>query len=79
MVPDRDSERTSTGSTSRPPWDRDYGTPVNALIGGIAGIVLGFVPGAQILSGAIAAYLERGESRDSLVVGAVAGVVMLVP
>lgn len=75
MVP----ETNPTEATSQPPWERDYGTPVNALIGGIAGIVLGFVPGAPVLGGAVAAYLERGESRDCLAVGAVAGVVMLVP
>lgn len=65
--------------TSPPPWERDYGTPVNALIGGIAGIILGFLPGAPILGGAIAASLERGESRDGIVVGAIAGVVMPIP
>lgn len=81
MVPDHDlhSEPTSAEATSPPPWKRDYGTPVNALVGGVAGVVLSFVPGAPILGGAIAAYLERGDARDALVVGALAGAVMLVP
>ncbi|WP_430504209.1 DUF5518 domain-containing protein [Haloparvum sp. PAK95] len=81
MVPDVDADaaQPSTEPTSPPPWERDYGTPINALIGGLAGVVLSFLPGAPILGGAIAAYLERGESRDGLVVGAIAGAVMLVP
>lgn len=81
MVPDvdADAEQPSTESTSPPPWERDYGTPINALVGGIAGLVLSFFPGAPILGGTIAAYLEHGESRDGLVVGAVAGAVMLIP
>lgn len=81
MVPEHDphSEPASTESTSRPPWKRDYGTPLNALVGGVVGVVLSFIPASPILGGAVAAYLERGTSRDGLVVGAVAGAMMLVP
>lgn len=56
-----------------------FGTPLNALIGGVAGIVLSFVPGSTLLGGAVAGYLEGGEPADGLSVGALAGLVMLVP
>ena len=54
-------------------------TVINALIGGIAGVILSFVPLSTILGGAIAGYLEGGTSADGLKVGALAGVVMLIP
>ncbi|WP_440771317.1 DUF5518 domain-containing protein [Natronorubrum sp. DTA28] len=56
-----------------------FGTPLNAVIGGAAGIVLSFVPGSTLLGGGIAGYLEGGEPADGLRVGALAGLVMLVP
>lgn len=56
-----------------------FGTPLNALIGGIAGIVLSFVPGSTLLGGAVAGYLEGGEMENGLKLGALAGLVMLVP
>ncbi|WP_436343943.1 DUF5518 domain-containing protein [Natronorubrum sp. FCH18a] len=56
-----------------------FGTPLNALIGGAAGVVLSFVPGSTLLGGGIAGYLEGGEPADGLRVGALAGLVMLVP
>ncbi|SDK67967.1 DUF5518 domain-containing protein [Natronorubrum texcoconense] len=56
-----------------------FGTPLNALIGGAAGIVLSFVPGSTLLGGGVAGYLEGGQPADGLRVGALAGLVMLVP
>ena len=52
---------------------------MNALIGGIVGVVLSMIPFSTILGGAVAGYLEGGTTNDALRVGAYAGVVMLVP
>lgn len=54
-------------------------TVINALIGAAAGIILSFVPFSTLLGGAIAGYLEGGESSAGLRVGAIAGVIMLIP
>ncbi|WP_226008023.1 DUF5518 domain-containing protein [Natrinema salinisoli] len=54
-------------------------TAINALIGAAAGVILSFVPFSTLLGGAIAGYLEGGEPGDGLRVGAIAGVVMLIP
>ncbi|WP_440764786.1 DUF5518 domain-containing protein [Natronorubrum sp. DTA7] len=54
-------------------------TIFNALVGGAAGIVLSFVPGSTLLGGGVAGYLEGGQPADGLRVGALAGLVMLVP
>ncbi|MFC3959118.1 DUF5518 domain-containing protein [Halovivax cerinus] len=62
-----------------PAHEYDFGTGVNALFGGVVGIFLSFVPGSPLLGGAVAGYLELGESSDALTVGAIAGLVMLVP
>ncbi len=72
MVPD-----TSPAADARPP--NGNSTVVNALLGGIAGVILSFVPLSPILGGGIAGYLEGGRPGDALKVGAVAGLVMLVP
>lgn len=64
--------------------DRDGGgrtssTLVNGVIGALAGVVLFFLPFSTVLGGAVAGYLEGGDLRDGAVVGAVAGVVTLLP
>ena len=61
--------------------DRDDGssTVINALIGAIAGIVLSFIPLSTVLGGAIAGYLEGGTAEDGVKVGAIAGLIMLIP
>jgi len=56
-----------------------YGTWLNALIGGIVGIVLSFVPLSTVLGGAVAGYLEDNPPERSLRVGVLAGIVMFVP
>ncbi|RKD97669.1 DUF5518 domain-containing protein [Halopiger aswanensis] len=58
---------------------RGWNTSVNALVGGVVGIVLSFIPGSAFVGGALAGYLEGGDSGDGLRVGALAGLVMLVP
>ncbi|AEH37345.1 DUF5518 domain-containing protein [Halopiger xanaduensis] len=60
---------------SSPGWN----TSVNALVGGVVGIVLSFIPGSAFVGGALAGYLEGGDGGDGLRVGALAGLVMLVP
>lgn len=55
-------------------------TLLNAAIGAVATIFLsGFVPMSPLFGGAIAGYLEGGEQRDGLVVGAISGVFALIP
>lgn len=62
-------------------------TWVNALIGGVAGIVLSFVPLSTVLGGIVAGYLEAGPGGDGvhastnagLTVGGIAGAIMLLP
>ncbi|WP_459808983.1 DUF5518 domain-containing protein [Halopiger thermotolerans] len=56
-----------------------WSTPINALVGGGVGIVFTFVPGSTFVGGALAGYLEDGDTGDGLRVGALAGLVMLVP
>lgn len=54
-------------------------TLINAVIGAIVGIVLSFIPLSTVLGGAVAGYLEEGDTGDGLRVGGIAGVIMLVP
>lgn len=75
MVPDSYTSPTA----DRTETDDGFGTFVNALLGGIAGVVLSFVPLSPVLGGAIAGYLEGGTSNDGMKVGAIAGAIMLLP
>lgn len=52
---------------------------VHALIGGLTGLFLSFLPFSSVLCGALASYLQGGTPRDGLKIGAVAGLIMLVP
>ncbi len=54
-------------------------TLLNALIGAIATFLLSFTGISPILGGALAAYLEGGETRDGLRVGALSGVIASLP
>jgi len=54
-------------------------TVVNALIGGVASIVLSFVPFSPVLGGAVAGYLEGGDRGDGVRVGLYAGLVAGIP
>lgn len=53
----------------------------NAVVGAVVGgITVGFAgPFAPILGGGVSGYLEGGDRTDGLTVGALAGVVMLLP
>ena len=54
-------------------------TLLNAVIGGIASIVLSFVPFSPVLGGAVAGYLHGGDRGEGVRVGAYAGVVAAIP
>lgn len=54
-------------------------TLVNALVGGVASVVLSFVPLSPLLGGALAGYLEGGSRNDGIRVGVYAGLVAAVP
>lgn len=55
-------------------------TLVNALIGAVVTVVTVFlVPFSPVLGGAVAGYLQGGDNDDGLKVGALSGVIALVP
>lgn len=54
-------------------------TLMNCVIGGLAGVILGFIPFSTVLGGAIAGYLEGGSRKDGAKAGAVAGLVAMIP
>lgn len=54
-------------------------TFINAVIGAIAAIVFSFIPFSTLIGGALAGYIEGGTTEDGLRVGAIAGLLMLIP
>ena len=55
-------------------------TLVNAVIGAIVNVVAGsFLPFGPVIGGAAAGYLQGGSREDGLKVGAIAGVIALIP
>ena len=55
-------------------------TLVNAVIGAIVNVVAGSVlPFGPVIGGAAAGYLQGGSREDGLKVGAIAGVIALIP
>jgi hypothetical protein len=54
-------------------------TLLNAVIGGIASIVLSFVPFSPVLGGAVAGYLHGGDRGAGVRIGVYAGVVAAIP
>ena len=54
-------------------------TFLNALLGAVVSVVLSFVPASPLLGGMLAGYLEGGSREDGLRVGAISGVVALIP
>lgn len=59
--------------------ERSPHTGMNALIGGVVSIVLAFLPFSPLIGGVVAGYLQDDDRRGSLRVGALAGLVALVP
>jgi|AntRauTorcE11897_2_1112592.scaffolds.fasta_scaffold00012_129 hypothetical protein len=54
-------------------------TLLNALIGAVATFVLSFTGIGPVLGGALAGYLEGGETNDGLRVGAISGAIASIP
>ncbi|MFC7007049.1 DUF5518 domain-containing protein [Halalkalicoccus salilacus] len=59
---------TSTGGTTTRPisdvaatQESTPNTPLNALIGGVIGVVLSFIPLSTVIGGTVAGYLEGGD------------------
>ncbi|QLG28119.1 DUF5518 domain-containing protein [Halorarum halophilum] len=75
MVPDTSTSPTVDTSTA----DDNRSAAINGFLGGIVGALLMLVPLSTLLGGAIAGYLEEGRPEDGLKVGAIAGLLMLVP
>lgn len=59
--------------------DRTPNTLLNGVIGGLVGLLLSFIPFSTVLGGAVAGYLEGGDTAAGAKVGLIAGVVTLVP
>lgn len=53
--------------------------PTHALLGALAAAVLSFLPFSPAAGGALAGYLEQGQSGRSVSVGAVSGLLAVVP
>lgn len=62
----------SDGERSRSIW-------VDALVGAVVTVVTAFIPFSPVLGGGVAGYLHRGEDREALRVGALAGLLASVP
>ncbi|MFB6105856.1 MAG: DUF5518 domain-containing protein [Halobacteriaceae archaeon] len=75
MVP----EPSTTTVTDAPADGGGTSTLVNALLGGVVGVVLAVLPFSPVLGGGVAGYLEADDARNWVAAGAIAGVVMLVP
>ena len=54
-------------------------TILNGLIGAVVSFLTSFVPFSPVLGGAVAAYLEGGDRRASIRVGALAGLLVWLP
>jgi hypothetical protein len=56
-------------------------TLVNAAIGGAVAIVTSVLlgPASPVVGGAVSGYLQRGDTKEGAIVGAVAGGITLVP
>ena len=54
-------------------------TYINAIIGAVATLLLSFTGISPVLGGAVAGYLEGGETGDGLKVGAISGAIASIP
>lgn len=67
--------KTADGSTD----ERTPHTALNGIIGGVVGVVLFFIPFSTVLGGGVAGYLDGGDLVAGAKVGAIAGLVALLP
>jgi hypothetical protein len=70
---------TDPGAVAEASTERAPNTLLNGLVGGVVAVVLSFLPFSTVLGGAVAGYLEGGETADGVKVGAIAGLVSFVP
>lgn len=80
----RGPSSTDTASTSSPAGvasggERATSSLLNALIGGVVGVLLSFIPFSTVLGGGVAGYLEGGDRMAGAKVGAIAGLIVFVP
>lgn len=54
-------------------------TWLNALIGGVIGVVFAFIPLSTVIGGAVAGYLEGGDYSSGAKVGVFAGLIAFIP
>lgn len=73
------SEPSSATGVDTSAEDNGRSTLIHAVIGAVAGTVFSFIPLSPLLGGAVAGYLEGGETENGLKVGGIAGVMMLIP
>lgn len=74
---DPSSTSSTAGVTSG--GERATSTLLNALIGGVVGVLLSFIPFSTVLGGGVAGYLEGGDWKSGGKVGAIAGLIVFVP
>lgn len=79
--PPHADDTTAASSTAVTSTDDEHApnTLLNALIGAVVGVLLSFIPLSTILGGAVAGYLEGGDTATGAKVGALAGLIALVP
>jgi hypothetical protein len=78
---DDDSERVPVEDRDRDTDDvQTPNTVLNALLGALVTATTAlFVPFSPVLGGAAAGYLQGGETSDGLKIGAISGLIALVP
>lgn len=74
------SDHTSTRESNSQPGPKGRtGLVRNGLVGGVAAVVLSFVPLSEVLGGGVAGYLDRGAGRTGSRAGAIAGALAFLP
>lgn len=59
--------------------ERAPNTWLNAIIGGVIGVVFSIIPLSTVIGGAVAGYLEGGDYSSGAKVGALAGLIAFIP
>lgn len=58
---------------------RNRSVLLNAVVAAVAAVVLSFVPLSTLLGGAIGGFLQGADAREGVIVGALAGLLTLLP